>query len=231
MGNKKAHNQVLLPAITYPAPCLSLTEHECYKIQKKSLPVYISSQGFSISTNRTIIHASERFGVLSVTYLHINYTYQKTKQLLYHLRKQDTTGKLAAITIQNHQLEMGTLTPILESDWNKTSILITKTWFSHLWKSLSDLKVKLIIPNILITKETTIMDKLIGKVPKKDIIKFNEIRKFLKYFHLEEISSPEERKNIITDITYKSTWEWPESPMTPRWKLIWTRLIKNTYTF
>ena len=137
--------------------------------------------------------------------LYIYYTFQKTKWLLYHLGKQDTTVKLAAITIQNHQLELRTSTPICESDWNKTSILTTKTWFLHLWKSLSNLKVKLIIPDISITKDTKIMDKLIGKVPEKDIIKFNEIRKYLKYFHLKEISSSANRNKFITGIPYEST--------------------------
>ena len=127
-----------------------------------------------------MIHAPEKFGGLSVIDLHIHYICQKTKWLLYHLRKQDTTEKLAAITIQNHQLELGTSTPIFESDWNKTNTLTTKTWFSHLWISLSNFKVQLIIPNISITEEPTIMDKIIGKVPKKDILKFNEIRKYLK---------------------------------------------------
>ena len=31
----------VIPTIIYPAPCLSLTEQECYEIQKKSLPIYI----------------------------------------------------------------------------------------------------------------------------------------------------------------------------------------------
>ena len=128
--------------------------------------------------------------------LHIYCICQKTKWLLYHLRKQDTTGKLAAITIQKHQLELGTSTPIFESDWNKTNTLTTKKLFSHLWRSLSNLKVQLIIPNISITEEPKIMDKIIGKVPEKDMLKFNEIRKYLKYFHLKEIASSADREKI-----------------------------------
>ena len=71
------------------------------------------------------------------------------------------------------------------------------------------------------------MDKLIGKVPEKYIIKFNEIGKYLKYFHLKEISSSVNRKKIITGIQYESTWKWPESQMTPRWRIIWSRLMKR----
>ena len=97
--------------------------------------------------------------------------------------------------------------PMFKSDWNTASILVTKTWFSHLWKYLSNLKVKLIIPKISMTKETTIIDKLIGKVPKNICIKFNEIRKYLKYFNLEEISSPVDRHKFITGISYEYTWK------------------------
>ena len=64
-------------------------------------------------------------------------------------------------------------------------------------------------------KEITIMDRLIGKVQINDIIKFNEIRKYLKYFNLKEILSPVYRHKFIMGILYKSTWIWPESPMTP----------------
>jgi hypothetical protein len=71
------------------------------------------------------------------------------------------------------------------------------------------------------------MDKIIGKVPEKDILKFNEIRKYLKYFHLKEIASSADREKFITGIPYESTWKWPESPMTPRWRLIWSRLMKK----
>ena len=74
------------------------------------------------------------------------------------------------------------------------------------------------------------MDKLIGKVPKKDIIKFNKIRKYLKYFHLKEISSLVDRNKFITGIPYESTCKCPESPMIPGWKLIWLRLI-NKYLY
>ena len=71
------------------------------------------------------------------------------------------------------------------------------------------------------------MDRLIGKVPKKDIIKFNEIQKYLKYFNLKEISYIVHRHKFITGISYESTWKWTESPMTPRWRLIWTRLMNK----
>ena len=71
------------------------------------LPIYIASQGFSRSTYRANIHAQERFGGLPALDLHIHYKCQETKWLLYHLRKQDTTEKLEAITIQTHQLEVG----------------------------------------------------------------------------------------------------------------------------
>ena len=50
-------------------------------------------------------------------------------------------------------------------------------------------------------KEITIMDRLIGKVQKNDIIKFNEIRKYLKYFNLKEISFPVYRHKFITGIS------------------------------
>ena len=61
---EKAYNQVLLPAIIYPSPCLSLTEQECYEIQKESLPIYISSQGFSRSTYRAITHENRLFAFI-----------------------------------------------------------------------------------------------------------------------------------------------------------------------
>ena len=65
------------------------------------------------------------------------------------------------------------------------------------------------------------------KSTRKDILKFNEIRKYLKYFHLKEIASSADREKFITGIPYESTWKWPESPMTPRWRLIWSRLMKK----
>ena len=98
-----------------------------YEIQNNLLPIYIASQGFSRST-------PERFGGLSALDLNLHYTCQKTKLLLYHLRKQYTTGKLAAITMKNHQLELGTSTPIFESDWNTASALVAKIFFFKFMK-------------------------------------------------------------------------------------------------
>ena len=99
------------------------------------------------------------------------------------------------------------------------------------WQSLSKLNATLHIKNINIAKGKTIMDKIITKATKKELIRFNEIRKHLKYFELSEIASQESLQNFLNGVQSSSTWNYPESLLPPRWKISWKRLIKNMVTY
>jgi hypothetical protein len=112
------HNSFYLPLIGYGAPPTTLTQQECYNIQKPVVnAILLKKMGISRKAHRSIVFGTAQFGGLSLEHLAAYQGQSRLQHLMVHLHCNITTCKLMRSMLDYTQLECECLRNVLEQDY------------------------------------------------------------------------------------------------------------------
>jgi hypothetical protein len=129
-----AYNSFYLTSIT-------LSQQECYNIQKPVVNAILPKMGISRKAHRSVVFGTAQFGVLCVEHLAAYQGHNRLQYLMGHLRCNSTTGKLMRSMLDYTQLECGCSGNVLEEDYERYSrVLLTENWITGIWEHLHSCK-------------------------------------------------------------------------------------------
>ena len=126
-SKKLSYLTVLLPAIKYAAPVVTLSLKDCKAIMKKASPIFLNANGLSRKTNFNIAHGPLCYAGLNCFDLHAFSTASATKWIIQNIGMNNTTEKLFNINVCQHQLEMGSERNIFELEVRQWKDTCTET--------------------------------------------------------------------------------------------------------
>jgi hypothetical protein len=88
------YNSFHLPSIGYVTPATTLTQQECYKIQKPVVNEILPKMGIRRKAHRSVVFSTAQFGGLGLEHLASYQGHSRLQYLMGHLRYNSTTGKL-----------------------------------------------------------------------------------------------------------------------------------------
>jgi hypothetical protein len=111
-----AYNSFYLPSIGYGTPATTLSQKECYDIQKPVINAILPKMGISRKAHRSVVLGTAQFGGLGLEHLAAYQGHSRLQYLMGHLRCNSTTGKLMRSMLDYTQLECGCSGNVLEED-------------------------------------------------------------------------------------------------------------------
>jgi hypothetical protein len=100
-----ACNSLYLPSLGYGHPATTLTQQECYNIQKPVVNVLLPNMGIGRKAHRSVIFGTAQYGGLGLEDLATYQGHSRLQYLMGHLRCNITTGKLMRSMLDYAQLE------------------------------------------------------------------------------------------------------------------------------
>jgi hypothetical protein len=99
-----AYNSFYLPSIGYGPPATTLTQQECYNIQKTVVNAILPKMGISRKAHRSVVFGTSQFGGLRLEHLAAYQGHKRLQYLMGHIRCNNTTGKLMRSMLDYTQL-------------------------------------------------------------------------------------------------------------------------------
>jgi hypothetical protein len=106
-GSGLAYNSFYMPSIGYGTPATTLTQQECYNIQKPVVNAILPKMGISRKAHRSVVFGTAQFGVLGLEHLAAYQGHNRLQYLMVHLRCNSTTGKIMRSMLDYTQLGCG----------------------------------------------------------------------------------------------------------------------------
>jgi hypothetical protein len=107
--------QLILPALAgYGTPATTLTQQECYNIQKPVVNAILPKMGISRKAHRSVVFGTARYGGLGLEHLAFYQEHIRLQYLIGHIHCNSTTGKLLRSMLDYTQLEYDCTVNILE---------------------------------------------------------------------------------------------------------------------
>jgi hypothetical protein len=227
-----AHNSFYLPSIGYGTPATTLTQQECYNIQKPVVNSILPKMGISRKSHRSVVFGTAQFGILGLDHLAVYQGHSRLQYLMGHIRCNSTTGKLMRLMLGYTQLECGCTENVLEQDFGRYSrVLMTENWITGIWEHLhsckSTLNINVIwkpLPNL--ENDVAVMEALTetDEFSSKDLKEINRCRVYLRVFFISNIYTHDGQR--ITDWARKgrrdggrkSSWAWPVQQLPTLWR-------------
>jgi hypothetical protein len=136
-----AYNSLYLPSIGYRAPATTLSQQECYDIQKPVVNAILPKIGITRKTHRSVVFGTAQLGRLGLEHLAAYQGHNRLQYLMGHLRCNSTTGKLMRSMLDSTQLECGCLGNVLEEDYERYSrVMLTENCITGIWENLHSCK-------------------------------------------------------------------------------------------
>ena len=131
---RQSYNTELLSQLKYRLSVYMFTENQCEELMKMINPIILHSHFLNKNYPRSLMQANEQYGGLSISHLYDVMGMEKSKFLLMHMRRNDTTAKLFTIAMQNLQLECGTEELFFNLEYADYSNMTTNGWLKNLWE-------------------------------------------------------------------------------------------------
>jgi hypothetical protein len=136
-----AYNSFYLSSIGYGTPATTLTQQECYNIQKPVVNAILPKMGISRKAHHSAVFGTAQFGGLSLEHLAAYQGHNRLQYLMGHLRCNSTTCKLMRSILDYTQLECGCSGNVLEEDYERYSrVLMTENLITGIWEHLHSCK-------------------------------------------------------------------------------------------
>jgi hypothetical protein len=132
-----ANNSFYLPSIGYGTPATTLSQQECYNIQKPVVNAILPKMGIRRKAHQSVVFGTAQFGGLGLEHLAAYQGHNRLQYLMGHLRCNSTTGKPMRSILDYTQLECGCSGNVLEQDYGRYSrVLMTENWITGIWEHL-----------------------------------------------------------------------------------------------
>ena len=234
-----AYNGYLVPSLAYRLATSSLSFKQCKELQTIIDPILLHAHGLQRNLPKIVLFSTASKAGLGITHLYHLQGQEKLKLFLMHLRRNDTSGNLLRIAMENTQMEIGIGNFFMKEDYYDYNDFITKNWVTHLWQYLSDCN-STVIPtqhaNYEMPRESdqyfmTLIYAAKLSTEDKEII--NQIRLRMKILTLADIVAIGSNTSILQPIweatpIRDSKWKWPKILDYPTdWTIIWKRALTD----
>lgn len=229
--------QSIWKSIEYTLPATTFTKEEsislCKELYRPLLPKLGCNRNFPLLLRYNPPH-------LLGLGLKDPYFEQGMAKLLFLIKyggSNTMEGKLLASSIEHHQLEVGSFTPLFQLDYKRYKPLTTNTWVTSLWEFISEHKINIknqsySQPGIIREHDRAIMDCLMQREELKETFlkSVNRVRCYTKLFSLADIVSGDGKKirKTFMDKEIKpleSIWDWPTEKPSKKDFNNWRRAI------
>jgi hypothetical protein len=121
------------PKISYPPPCVSLTEQQCRHIQAPVLKAILPKLHLNCHSPRAVLFARPRYGGLGLAENYADLGYGHLQYMVGHLKMGDDVGQLLLSLITHTQLQVGSCTPFFQLAYPMYTKWIDSTWVTDIW--------------------------------------------------------------------------------------------------
>jgi hypothetical protein len=133
-----SYNSYYIASLSYGTAATSLDIKECEDIKRPVVNTILPKMGINRNTARSVVFGTIKYGRLGLDHLAAVQGFGQLQYLIGSLRTQDTTGDLYQMLLEYTQLECGTATPILETNFDRYEhAILTKNWITGCWRYLS----------------------------------------------------------------------------------------------
>ena len=122
------------PKITYPFPCISLTEQQCRHIQAPVLEAILPKLRLNRHTPQAVLFAGPHYGGLNLAENYTDLGYGHLQYMVGHLKMADKVGQMILSLISHTQLQVGSIQPFFTLPYPTYHSLIDNTWITDVWK-------------------------------------------------------------------------------------------------
>jgi hypothetical protein len=122
------------PKITYPFPCVSLTEKQCRHIQAPILEAILPKLHLNRHSPRAVFFAGPRYGGISFPEYYANLGYGHLQYLVGHIKIGDDIGQLLLSLVTQTQLQVGSITQCFHLSYPTYAKWNDSTWITDVWK-------------------------------------------------------------------------------------------------
>jgi Reverse transcriptase (RNA-dependent DNA polymerase) len=238
-----AYNSMYTKSLQFPLGVTMMTYETANQISMRTTQAIIGAMGLNRQAPRQIVFAPTSKLGLGLKHHYMVQGTKHVKQLVSHVRQQDTNGKLYKATLEFSQLLAGTTTPLLQHP-HRTISYFSDPFVSGVRKFLSESDLNIVIPDLKIPTATREHDRpimesiLTSRATKQELKYTNQCRLFFQVFWLSEICDPDGKSleqnyvnfNDIHHLPSFSTIMWPFQPPPSRKAFnVWKKLIRKTF--
>jgi hypothetical protein len=151
--------------------------------------------GINRNTAKNVVFSTSKYGGLGLDHLEAVQGFGQLKYLIGSLRTQDTTGDLYQMLVEYTQLECGTVTPILEANFDRYEhAILAKNWITGCWRYLSMCNASVTIPGLWSPtkgrlRDEALMDEFTRQgLTDKHMRDANRCRIYLRAFYISDIA-------------------------------------------
>jgi hypothetical protein len=189
-----AYNSYYMVSLSYGTAATSLDIKECEEIQRPVVNAILPKMGINRNTARSVAFGTRKYGGLGLYHLAAVQGFGHLQYLIGRLRTQDTTGDLYQMFLEYTQLECGTVTLILEANFDRYEhAILTKNWITECCKYLSLCNASVTIsgmwsPTKGRLRDEALMDEFTRQgLTDKQTIDANRCRIYLRAFYISDI--------------------------------------------
>ena len=132
------YNTIYLPSITYPFPSLTISQQECYLIQKQIKALLLQKCGYNCNSPTMVIYSLQAHRGIRLHPLYMEYSISCIKAFTTSIHSTGTLSQLAWIVLAWAQHVAGTSVLILEDTSTKLPHLTPMQWIPNLCKILNN---------------------------------------------------------------------------------------------
>ena len=233
----KGFKQALWPSISYVLPVASLNEKDGHRISTELYRPLLPKIGCNRNYPNLLKYNPPYLLGLNLYDPYIEHGIEKIKAFLTHGGSSSMTGKLIQSLLEQHQLEIGSITPLFLNDYEKYSFLTPTSWITEIWEFISKFNIHLqqsylMGPSLQRVNDQAIMDYFIkqGNISKNHLCAINRVRCHMQIFTIADLATGNGKyvnsKYLIRlRENQNSQWKWHmESPTNADYK-IWKEYI------
>ena len=192
---------ILWLTIRYSLPATSFSVKQCEEIIRPIKHFVLPKLGLSKKFPHAILYSPLKYGGRNFPNIYWEQGILHIDTLLSHASALTITGKLILSEIENLQLEVGELVPVLSLDFYKYSYRTTPCWAHSLWEFISKHKLTVssssfVYPTPLREHDVSIMSALqqLPSLTKSDLDILNRVRQHLQVTSLADITTGDGKK-------------------------------------
>ena len=182
------------PALMYLQVPQQCEQADLEPIQSEVDRMKCNALGLNEDFLRAVLNGPVEYGGLGVPTLWVEALADKVVYFLHHIRRKDEVGCQLEVSIALTQLELGVGVSFMELPHSESGNLVTPSWVVHLWKSCSRVGVEMRsargvhwVPPLQTQRDCYIMEVVKASFSRKNCIKINYCRRFLKVLSLSDL--------------------------------------------
>ena len=225
-------------SIAYPLGACTLTPEDCNDLAKSIYRTVLPAMGVNRNIPKVMRYAPARFGGLGLPSPELEQGAQQLRLLLQHGPSSTLSGNLIRASLEQLQLEIGELEPVLSLPYHRFHHLATDTWITQVWRFCSENSIRLEWDNAVIPPRSREWDRGImdmcrasGITSPLQQLSINRVRCYLQVITMADIVSANGRR-IRQDVldgahwARRSTYRWgKEQPTDLDW-IEWKRALR-----